>query len=188
MADAGLRRARPVVLLDCDIVGRVVARPAEIQVGIMTAAHRRAGLRVAGAANPDGTAVTAALRRSGRHAGRAGRVYRGSLAGRCVSTPARSAVVRRCLPRLIVVVGCWSISVGDFPIPISEVIATLLGGGSDDAEFIVETLRLPRVLIGIIVGAAFGCPARSSSRSPRTRSAHRTSSGSTPVRRSARSS
>ena len=57
---------------------------------------------------------------------------------------------------LIVAVGCWSISVGDFPIPIREVIATLLGEGSEDAEFIVETLRLPRVLTGILVGAAFG--------------------------------
>jgi iron complex transport system permease protein len=28
----------PVVLLTCDIVGRIIARPGEVQVGIMTAA------------------------------------------------------------------------------------------------------------------------------------------------------
>ncbi|MDP2290590.1 MAG: iron chelate uptake ABC transporter family permease subunit [Actinomycetota bacterium] len=59
------------------------------------------------------------------------------------------------LAALVVVVGCWSISVGDFPIPITDVVATIFGGGSDDAQFIVETLRLPRVLTGIMVGAAF---------------------------------
>lgn len=57
---------------------------------------------------------------------------------------------------LIVAVGCWSISVGDFPIPIRDVIATLFGGGNQESEFIVERLRLPRVLTGILVGAAFG--------------------------------
>lgn len=59
------------------------------------------------------------------------------------------------LAALVAVVGCWSISVGDFPIPITDVVATIFGGGSDDAQFIVETLRLPRVLTGIMVGAAF---------------------------------
>ena len=57
---------------------------------------------------------------------------------------------------VIVVVGCWSISVGDFPIPMSDVIATLLGHPTADSEFIVGTLRLPRVLVAVGVGAAFG--------------------------------
>ncbi|WP_040491968.1 FecCD family ABC transporter permease [Ilumatobacter nonamiensis] len=60
------------------------------------------------------------------------------------------------LGALTVVIGLWSISVGDFPIPISEVVATLLGNPTDDSEFIVGTLRLPRVLVGAGVGAAFG--------------------------------
>jgi iron complex transport system permease protein len=60
------------------------------------------------------------------------------------------------LASLIVVVGLWSISVGDFPIPIRDVVATLFGNPTDDSEFIVGTLRLPRVLVGIGVGAAFG--------------------------------
>jgi iron complex transport system permease protein len=57
---------------------------------------------------------------------------------------------------LIAAVGCWALSVGDFPVPVREVIATLLGNPTDDSEFIIGTLRLPRVLVGIGVGAAFG--------------------------------
>lgn len=68
----------------------------------------------------------------------------------------RSVMVCTILSALIVVVGLWSISVGDFPIPISDVIRTILGNPTADSEFIVGTLRLPRVLVGIGVGAAFG--------------------------------
>lgn len=50
----------------------------------------------------------------------------------------------------------WSLAVGDFPIPIGDVLATLVGGGTDDSAFIVRTLRLPRGLTALLVGAAFG--------------------------------
>ncbi len=50
----------------------------------------------------------------------------------------------------------WSLSVGDFPIPIGDVLASLAGAGSEDGDFIVRTLRLPRGLTGLLVGAAFG--------------------------------
>jgi iron complex transport system permease protein len=58
----------------------------------------------------------------------------------------------------IVLVGLgWSVSVGDFPIPISDVFKEISGiGGSTDSDFIIHTLRLPRVLTGILVGFAFG--------------------------------
>lgn len=50
----------------------------------------------------------------------------------------------------------WSLSVGDFPIPIDDVLASLIGAGSEDGDFIIRTLRLPRGLTGLLVGAAFG--------------------------------
>jgi iron complex transport system permease protein len=50
----------------------------------------------------------------------------------------------------------WSLTIGDFPIPLSDVLATLAGGGSEDSAFIVRTLRLPRGLTGLLVGAGFG--------------------------------
>jgi iron complex transport system permease protein len=50
----------------------------------------------------------------------------------------------------------WGLTVGDFPLPVGEVVATLLGGGGGGSDFIVRTLRLPRGLTGLLVGAAFG--------------------------------
>jgi iron complex transport system permease protein len=78
--------------------------------------------------------------------------------GRVVSLRIRPRAVAVCvaLAAVIVAVGAWSISVGDFPISLADVVATLLGRGSEDAEFIVGTLRLPRALTGVLVGAAFG--------------------------------
>ncbi len=87
------------------------------------------------------------------HAFVTGRVARGR--SWSVRFDPRTLGVCAVLAALVAVVGCWSISVGDFPIPITDVVATIFGGGSDDAQFIVETLRLPRVLTGIMVGAAF---------------------------------
>ena len=51
---------------------------------------------------------------------------------------------------------CVSISVGDFPIPLRDVVPAIFGVGTEDAEFIVRTLRLPRALTGVLVGASFG--------------------------------
>ncbi|MFJ4918705.1 FecCD family ABC transporter permease [Streptomyces sp. NPDC088725] len=69
-------------------------------------------------------------------------------------------------PRLVVVtlllaaaaflVFCLSISVGDFPIGLSRVIATLLGRGEQVDEFVVMDLRMPRSLAGLVVGIALG--------------------------------
>jgi iron complex transport system permease protein len=53
-------------------------------------------------------------------------------------------------------VSVFSIGTGDFALPPGEVIATLLGGGDPASEFIVETLRMPRVLTALLVGGAFG--------------------------------
>ncbi|NQY56790.1 MAG: iron chelate uptake ABC transporter family permease subunit [Ilumatobacteraceae bacterium] len=83
-----------------------------------------------------------------------GRVIR--FRGFSVRLDLRAVAVCAVVGGLIVAVGLWSISVGDFPIPISDVIATLLGNPTEDSEFIVGTLRLPRVLVGVGVGAAFG--------------------------------
>lgn len=49
-----------------------------------------------------------------------------------------------------------SVSVGDFPLPLRDVVPAILGFGNPDSDFIVRTLRLPRALTGALVGAAFG--------------------------------
>lgn len=69
---------------------------------------------------------------------------------------ARAVLVTLVASVLTFVVFAWSLAVGDFPIAITEVLRTLAGGGSEDSAFIVRTLRLPRGLTGVLVGAAFG--------------------------------
>ncbi|MFF8916183.1 FecCD family ABC transporter permease [Streptomyces sp. NPDC015032] len=51
---------------------------------------------------------------------------------------------------------CLSIGVGDFPIGLSRVIATILGRGEQVDEFVVMDLRMPRALAGLVVGIALG--------------------------------
>ncbi|MGW2823474.1 FecCD family ABC transporter permease [Streptomyces sp. NPDC001443] len=48
------------------------------------------------------------------------------------------------------------IGTGDFPIPPGDVLKTLAGNGTPGQDFIVNELRLPRVLVGLLVGASLG--------------------------------
>lgn len=43
---------------------------------------------------------------------------------------------------------------GDFPLSPLDVLATLVGGGDDTSRFVVWTLRLPRLLAAVLVGAS----------------------------------
>ena len=47
-----------------------------------------------------------------------------------------------------------NVGYGEYPVPPLEVIKTLLGAGEGRYEFIIETLRLPRALVAVLVGAA----------------------------------
>lgn len=76
--------------------------------------------------------------------------------GRRLRLDRRTAVASLALTVAIVIAGAVSVSVGDFPIPLVDVLPAILGAGSEDADFIVNTLRLPRALTGVLVGAAFG--------------------------------
>ncbi|MGW0628148.1 FecCD family ABC transporter permease [Streptomyces sp. NPDC002758] len=87
-----------------------------------------------------------------------------SRAVRAVRTPGGLSV-RLDLRALTVVVlllaaalaaGVLLIGTGDFPIPAGDVLRTLLGPGDRGQEFIVNELRLPRVLVGLLVGASLG--------------------------------
>ncbi|NLU84763.1 iron chelate uptake ABC transporter family permease subunit [Rhodococcus sp. HNM0569] len=51
---------------------------------------------------------------------------------------------------------CLEIALGDYPMSIPDVVSVLLGGGSKAQRFIVQDLRLPRALTGVLVGAALG--------------------------------
>jgi iron complex transport system permease protein len=68
----------------------------------------------------------------------------------------RSVVVSAAVAAVAAGVFAWSITVGDFPIPLVDVLSYLVGRGAEDADFIIGTLRLPRGLTALLVGASFG--------------------------------
>lgn len=49
-----------------------------------------------------------------------------------------------------------SVGVGDFSIAPGRVIEVLLHGGTRQEELIIEQIRLPRTLVGLVVGVALG--------------------------------
>ncbi|GGN66340.1 ABC transporter permease [Actinoplanes lobatus] len=53
-----------------------------------------------------------------------------------------------------VVVSVFSLGTGDFPIAPADVVTTLFGAGNPAHEFIINELRLPRLIVAILVGAA----------------------------------
>ena len=68
----------------------------------------------------------------------------------------RSAAVCAALVLVTFAVAVLSVGTGDFPLSVGEVLAVLAGQGDPAAAFIVETLRLPRVLTALLVGGALG--------------------------------
>lgn len=72
----------------------------------------------------------------------------------------RGAIVLGGLLLLMVIVASISIAVGDYPLPPEDVVRSLLSpftGVTDPAgDFIVLGVRLPRLMAGILAGAAFG--------------------------------
>jgi iron-siderophore transport system permease protein len=51
---------------------------------------------------------------------------------------------------------CLGIAVGDYPLSLVEVVRALAGDGDRFALLTVRELRLPRGLVGLLVGAGFG--------------------------------
>ena len=68
----------------------------------------------------------------------------------------RGVAVTMALCAAAIGVFALSLTIGEFAISLPDVVATLRGDGSDEHEFIIRTLRLPRALTGLAVGAAFG--------------------------------
>ncbi|MFG3118467.1 FecCD family ABC transporter permease [Streptomyces sp. NPDC048197] len=84
------------------------------------------------------------------------RIKGGADGGLSLRLDVRAVVVGLVLLVLALAAGIALIGSGDYPLAPGEVIATLTGGGDPGAQFVVQDLRLPRVLVGLLVGAAFG--------------------------------
>lgn len=76
--------------------------------------------------------------------------------GEKISLPLRPRTVLVCLVllALLLVVAILSLTTGSYPLSIGEVLSALFGDGHGGSEFIVTTLRLPRLLTALFVGAA----------------------------------
>ncbi len=57
---------------------------------------------------------------------------------------------------VLFVLVCIDLGRGDFTLPIARVLDVFAGGGKRAERFIVLEVRLPRALIGVLVGAALG--------------------------------
>jgi iron complex transport system permease protein len=68
----------------------------------------------------------------------------------------RLLVVESALVAVLLVLVALALMLGDRAISAGDVFATLLGGGSGGDRFVVLGLRVPRLLLGLVVGAAFG--------------------------------
>lgn len=68
----------------------------------------------------------------------------------------RALLVTAALLLVACVVAVAAISTGEFTVPVPDIITALFGQGTPVAELIVSKLRAPRVVTGLLVGAAFG--------------------------------
>lgn len=80
-----------------------------------------------------------------------------------LAVPPVSGVFR---PRLVALCGvlapavflvlCWGLTFGDFPIALTDVVRALAGAGDPGTVLVVQELRLPRAMVGLLAGAALG--------------------------------
>jgi iron complex transport system permease protein len=68
----------------------------------------------------------------------------------------RSLIVVVALAVVLVGLAVLALMLGDRVVAPGDVLTTLLGGGSGGDRFVILGLRVPRLLLGLMVGAAFG--------------------------------
>lgn len=76
--------------------------------------------------------------------------------GLSVRIEPRALAVGALLCAATLVVAVVLIGTGDFEIPATDVVSTLFGNGTTAHTFIINDLRLPRALVGLLVGASLG--------------------------------
>ena len=137
------------LLLFADVIGRVIVRPGELQAGVMMAVDRHAAVHRARAPQADRAAVSARRLRSRT-------LVRSATRSRCASSTRLGRGRRRpARGRARAARSSRSAPASSRSRP-ATVISTLLGGGDAGSEFIINEVRLPRVLCALLVGAALG--------------------------------
>lgn len=85
-----------------------------------------------------------------------GRVVRVPGIGLTLRVQPRVVAVCGVLAAAVLVLLVLAVATGEYRLTPWEVVQTLAGGGPAGADFIVETIRLPRALTAILVGASLG--------------------------------
>ncbi|OCI33165.1 ferric enterobactin transport system permease protein FepG [Oerskovia enterophila] len=88
--------------------------------------------------------------------GRPTRVLRSRRGGFSARLDVRAAVVTLVLVLLAAAVGVVALGVGDYAVPVPDVLRALTGEASDVVRMVVVEWRLPRVLLAILLGGALG--------------------------------
>jgi iron complex transport system permease protein len=89
-------------------------------------------------------------------------VRRGRVAVRLARPPVsgllrpRLAIVMVLLAASAFALFCAGMTIGDAPMSVSDVVSALFGSGDAGSAYIVQELRLPRALTGLLTGLAFG--------------------------------
>ncbi|MFI3171032.1 MAG: iron ABC transporter permease [Eubacteriales bacterium] len=86
-----------------------------------------------------------------------------------LSNKQRARILFPTLIVLLIVGLIWSVNIGYTPLPIERIIATLFGQGTDQENFIIWQLRIPRTVVAIFVGvclAAAGAVMQGVTRNP----------------------
>ena len=68
----------------------------------------------------------------------------------------RAATVNVALTFGVIAAICVSLSVGEFAIPLADVLGEIVGRGSPDAHLVIHEFRMPRTVLAAATGAAFG--------------------------------
>ena len=55
---------------------------------------------------------------------------------------------------IVLLLALWAVTLGSYAMPISEALAAVRGIGTEDQVFVVQTLRLPRIVSAILIVAA----------------------------------
>ncbi|WP_076813958.1 FecCD family ABC transporter permease [Pseudofrankia asymbiotica] len=100
------------------------------------------------------TATTAAASAAGRPSVWRHRVARFGGDAVSVRVVPRSVALSGGFVVVIVAAGVATLTTGDYSIPAGDVVRALLGRADGGTDFVVNTLRLPRLVTGLLVGAA----------------------------------
>lgn len=75
---------------------------------------------------------------------------------RTLARSPRSAVLPGLLGACVLAGAIFALTLGTTPIPVGEAITAAFGAGETGVVFVVQELRLPRILVAVAVGACLG--------------------------------